>query len=945
MINLSTYGKVTMKKDFPMTRRLLCASLCMISACITVSAQGADNQFLGKTSRNVDFTYNDLGLLTRIDGPRTDVQDITTYEYDNQGRLIKTTNALGYTTEILAFNALGKPLSIKDKNGVITTLTYNGFGWLTSLEVNNRVTSFEYDVLAQITKTTLPNNSFIVYEYDDAHRLVAISDNEGNRVEYQLDLSGNRLKTDIKNATGTLTSTQQSVFDELSRLRVMTNGVGDSTNYDYNKNDALTKQTDALTNVTQHSYDALSRLSKTIDANSGNTDFSYDKANRLSSITDAESKTTQYEYTGFDERAKRVSPDSGTTKYAYDNAGNLTSKTDARNVTTQYKYDALSRLSAITYTHTKENINFAYDDTTNGNKGIGKLTQVTDSSGQSQFAYDVNGQLINDSYQIQQKSNVQSYSTSYQYSNNGVISGITYPSGRQVDFSFNSLGLIDGVTTKSITDVQEQNILNSISYLPFGPIESYTYGNGLVATRSYDLDYRIVGDNLASLKQQTISYSKVSNITGITDQVDTSNNQVLSYDKLSQLTNASGSYGELSYSYDKIGNRLSKTAGTQTDSYSYKPENHHLKKITEATASQASRYISRFNHAGRLAELTSKNQKTHYLYNYRGLRVNKVNRDEDIHYHYDTTGRLIAESTAQGIWQKEYLYFNNQLVAVVDYSNNANGTIFYVHTDYLGTPKIATNSEKAITWQASYTPFGLATINDDVDNDGVPLILNIRFPGQYFDKESKLHYNWFRYYDSGVGRYITSDPLGLEAGMNTFIYVGSNPMNLIDYLGLCACSLPNSKDFWKQYPNYDDYSGADVWDKVGGTLNDSYGKDSPEGVQNSCATRVSHALNESGAPIPRGAPGANRNWGGNNMRYIISAAQLNTYLKNSYGEPSQTLSSYQQVQALQSGLTNGQVAIVSSDGHASVVTGSYSDKYVYHGDVWVLPTNNDCKCN
>lgn len=792
MINLSIYEKATIKKDFPMTRRLLCASLCILSSCVTLStksyAQSVNNPLSAQASRSVDFTYNELGLLTKIDGPRTDIQDITSYEYDSQGRLTKTTNALGHTTEILAYNALGEPLSIKDENGIITTLTYNGFGWLTSVEVNSRVTSFEYDALAQITKTTLPNNSFIEYEYDDAHRLTAISDSEGNRVEYQLDLAGNRLKTDIKNSTGTLTSTQQNVFDELSRLRIATNGVGDNTSYDYNKNDALTKQTDALTNVTQHSYDALGRLTKTIDANNGNTNFAYDNANRLNDVTDAESKTTQYEYTEFDERAKRVSPDSATTQYTYDKAGNLTNKTDARGVTTQYQYDALSRLNTITYTNAKENINFTYDDTTSGNKGIGKLTQVIDSSGQTKFTYDANGQLINEYYsiksQIQQEGNSQSYATSYQYSNNGVISGITYPSGRQVNFTLNSLGLINGVTTKSPTDTQDQNVISGVSYLPFGPVATYTYGNGLIATRSYDLDYHITGDNLTSLKQQTISYSKVGSITGITDQVDISNNQTLSYDKLSQLTSATGSYGELSYTYDKIGNRLSKTANTQTDDYIYKADNHHLEKITEATASQTSRYISRFNQAGRLAELTSNNQKTSYLYNYRGLRVNKTNSNENTHYHYNAAGLLIAESTTQGTWQKEYIYFNNQLVAVVDYNNDANGILFYVHTDYLGTPKLATNSAKAIIWQVNYTPFGLATINDDVDNDGINLTLNMRFPGQYYDKESGLHYNWFRYYDPAVGRYIKSDPLGIIAGVNTYGYVLQNPIVNTDENGL-----------------------------------------------------------------------------------------------------------------------------------------------------------------
>ncbi len=125
-------------------------------------------------------------------------------------------------------------------------------------------------------------------------------------------------------------------------------------------------------------------------------------------------------------------------------------------------------------------------------------------------------------------------------------------------------------------------------------------------------------------------------------------------------------------------------------------------------------------------------------------------------------------SNEKGIWQKEYLYFNAQLIAMIDYSgvgnavtNDSAGQIYYAHNDHLGTPKLLTNSAAKPVWQASYTPFGLAIINADVDNNGVAVTLNIRFPGQYYDAESGLHYNWFRYYDPTIGRYVTSDPIGL----------------------------------------------------------------------------------------------------------------------------------------------------------------------------------------
>ncbi len=138
---------------------------------------------------------------------------------------------------------------------------------------------------------------------------------------------------------------------------------------------------------------------------------------------------------------------------------------------------------------------------------------------------------------------------------------------------------------------------------------------------------------------------------------------------------------------------------------------------------------------------------------------------------------------------KEYLYFNVQLIAMIDYSgvtNGGAGQIYYAHNDHLGTPKLLTNSAGKPVWQASYTPFGLATINADVDNNGVAVTLNIRFPGQYYDAESGLHYNWFRYYDPVIGRYVTSDPIGLAGGMNTYGYVGGNPVGFVDPRGLKA---------------------------------------------------------------------------------------------------------------------------------------------------------------
>jgi hypothetical protein len=182
-------------------------------------------------------------------------------------------------------------------------------------------------------------------------------------------------------------------------------------------------------------------------------------------------------------------------------------------------------------------------------------------------------------------------------------------------------------------------------------------------------------------------------------------------------------------------------------------------------------------------------------------------------------------------------------------------------------------------------------------------------------------------------------------GQNIYAYTSGNPVNYVDPLGLCSCGLPNASTFMSNYPDYNNYTGSGVWSLIGGSLQANYGADSPGGVQNSCAARVSYGLNASGKPIPAGTPGANRNWGVDNNRYIISAQQMNNYLSGAYGPPSQTLTSAAQLTTLRQGLGAGGAAIISSDGHAAVVTSDYADPYVsaYLGNVWVLPGGN-CSC-
>ena len=142
-------------------------------------------------------------------------------------------------------------------------------------------------------------------------------------------------------------------------------------------------------------------------------------------------------------------------------------------------------------------------------------------------------------------------------------------------------------------------------------------------------------------------------------------------------------------------------------------------------------------------------------------------------FHYDLWGHLIAETNQTGQMLAEYIFLGDQLLAMIKPAES----VYYYHNDHLGTPQVLTDDTQTIAWKGVYTPFGGAVASiQTVENP-------FRFPGQYYDQETGLHYNYFRYYNPQTGRYITPDPIGLEGGINLFAYTAGNPVNFIDPYG------------------------------------------------------------------------------------------------------------------------------------------------------------------
>ena len=144
---------------------------------------------------------------------------------------------------------------------------------------------------------------------------------------------------------------------------------------------------------------------------------------------------------------------------------------------------------------------------------------------------------------------------------------------------------------------------------------------------------------------------------------------------------------------------------------------------------------------------------------------------------------------------RDYVWLGNTPLAQVERRVRLDGTtrkakISYLHTDHVGAPQSASGADGQMVWEwsrdafgqgpVSRDAFGQGPVNRDVDGDGQNTIVRLRFPGQYYDRESGLFYNHFRDYDPKLGRYIQSDPIGLFGGINRYAYVSGNPVNLID---------------------------------------------------------------------------------------------------------------------------------------------------------------------
>ena len=435
----------------------------------------------------------------------------------------------------------------------------------------------------------------------------------------------------------------------------------------------------------------------------------------------------------------------------------MTGKTDAKGVITAYQYDALNRLTKIDF-GAETDIIYTYDVCGNGK---GRLCSVTDQSGNTSYAYSAKGEMTKETKVIQGRT----YVTSYQFDKNGNLQQIAYPSGRTVSYALDVADRTISVTTTPAGG-SAQTLASSISHKPFGGIASLTYGNGLARTVGYDQQYRI--NSIVTGAVQNVSYTLDANgnITGITDNLNPTKNKSFGYDALDRLTAGTGPWGSLAWTYDGVGNRQTQVENGATSTYTYQTGTNKLTGVSgpsplafsldsngNTTSENAKTYT--YNQNNRLIKATeSWTMKGEYAYSASGQRATKTAGGTTTVYHHDQSGNLIAETTSAGATVAEYIWLESQPLAKID-----PGGTRHIHTDHLGTPQVMTSSTGAIVWQIESKPFG-----ETVSLTGTAL-LNLRFPGQYYDAETGLHQNWFRDYMPKTGRYVEPDRVTVASAL------------------------------------------------------------------------------------------------------------------------------------------------------------------------------------
>jgi len=403
------------------------------------------------------------------------------------------------------------------------------------------------------------------------------------------------------------------------------------------------------------------------------------------------------------------------------------------------------------------------------------------------------------------------YSFSYYYMGDE-LTQITYNDNVAVNLGYDGLGRV--VNASSIFTPTYNVTYARFSYYPNDQVKGVQYGNGLVANYTYDKDSRplqvkLTNGTITSLVLNYY-YTKTGTVSAVLGQIRNSTgtnvpiSESYTYDPLQRLTNATDSYAGKStsmwYEYDSLGNRIAQSVSNTVTQYSYNPANNELLNSTSAgsttrysydkSGDQVSKTVGslqwtyKWNVQGQLLSVSnSSGVQGYYAYDGLGRRVESKEGSSTTFYAYAGTETLADEYSSTPA--NDYIYADGLRIARVN-GGQSSPTITYFHTDALGSTRLVTSSSRSILFSDCYLPYG--------QDNSISGSETYRFTGKPVSQPTGLYYEYSRWYDPSIGRFISTDPMpghrSNPQSLNRYIYVQNSPLNNVDPSGLdCFSSL------------------------------------------------------------------------------------------------------------------------------------------------------------
>ncbi|MEU6057824.1 DUF6531 domain-containing protein [Streptomyces sp. NPDC047097] len=748
------------------------------------------------------YTYDKAGRLLTSVSPRGNATGAdpaaytTTHAYDEAGNRVRTTDPTGASTTV-SYDAVNRPLVTTDPLGRTTSSSYDANDNVTkTTDAAGRTTTSAYDRNDRLTGSTDQLGKTTAYTHDPDGNLLSRTSPLGHKESWTYDGDGRRITvTDPRgNATGAdpVSYTTTYGYDRAGRPTTVTDPLGDVVGTEYDAVGNVVRQTDADGRVTAYAYDALDRATSVTAPGGATTAYGYDKAGNVTERTDASGRTTAYGYDAARRPTSVTDPLGRVTGYVFDADGNQIRKTTSRG-TTDHTFDQRGLLTKIDYSDGTPDGTFGYDK-------AGRLTARANANISEDFGYDAVGNLT------------KTRGFSYTYDAAGRMLTRTYADGTTTAYSYDDDGRttamkVDGVSTAYTWDAADRL---TRSALP----------NTETEDRGYDRAGRLTSVASAKAGTTVTRTALVLSKAGLPTRVDVTRAGVgtggydLGYDEAGRLV--SGCFPQpwvtgcatgrtTSYTYDKVGNRLTSTLGGTTTDYAYDAADQLVSATTgtttttygyDAEGNQTAAGDDRYSYdlAGRVSAATVAGVSSAYAHDATGNQVATTQGGTvTSRTQWDPNAPLPLPATEyDSAWTARQSYRYDPLGQPTA-TRTGVGALFYYHHDTQGSPVDVTSATGALHQRWAYDPFGQRVLNTTAA--GAPAATPSYTGARLEPTTGRLDLH-ARQYDTATGRFTRPDPVTRSVPaphVSAYAYADNVPSLLTDRSGLTPDDPDNDR--------------------------------------------------------------------------------------------------------------------------------------------------------